>query len=70
MWGQTVPGLLLQLRELVTSTGTMKGPDGADMKRPKHVVLSDTINLLKNLKERVGGTLFANKACHWVHGRD
>jgi hypothetical protein len=31
----------------------MKGPDGSDMKRPKHVVLSDTISLLRHMKDRV-----------------
>jgi hypothetical protein len=45
---------LMQLRELVPSAGAVKGPDGADMKRPKHVVLSDTIALLKALKDKVG----------------
>lgn len=43
----------LQLRELVPSSAAMKGPDGSDMKRPKHVVLSDTISLLRHLQERV-----------------
>jgi hypothetical protein len=31
----------------------MKGPDGGDTKRPKHVVLSDTISLLRQLKQKV-----------------
>jgi hypothetical protein len=31
----------------------VKGPDGGDTKRPKHVVLSDTIALLKALKDKV-----------------
>jgi hypothetical protein len=47
---------LLQLRELVPSAGAVKGPDGGDTKRPKHVVLSDTIALLKALKDKVNIT--------------
>lgn len=45
--------LLLQLRDLVPPSASVKGPDGADAKRPKHVVLSDTIALLRHLKEKV-----------------
>lgn len=45
---------LPQLRDLVPSAGAVRGPDGSDMKRPKHVVLSDTITLLKALRDKVG----------------
>lgn len=44
---------VLQLRELVPPSASVKGPDGGDIKRPKHVVLSDTIALLRHLKEKV-----------------
>lgn len=47
-----INSLIDELRELVPSAATMKGPDGADMKRPKHVVLSDTISLLKSLQHK------------------
>lgn len=45
--------MLLQLRDLVPPSAAVKGPDGGDAKRPKHVVLSDTIALLRHLKEKV-----------------
>lgn len=48
-----INSLIDELRELVPSAATLKGPDGADMKRPKHVVLSDTISLLKHLQDKV-----------------
>lgn len=44
---------VLQLRDLVPPSASVKGPDGGDIKRPKHVVLSDTIALLRHLKEKV-----------------
>eukprot|EP00878_Enallax_costatus_P001639 GHUV01001791.1.p1 GENE.GHUV01001791.1~~GHUV01001791.1.p1 ORF type:complete len:387 (+),score=123.59 GHUV01001791.1:106-1266(+) len=47
-----INSLIDELRELVPSAATMKGPDGGDMKRPKHVVLSDTISLLKHLQQK------------------
>jgi hypothetical protein len=47
------PLLFLQLRDLVPPSAAVKSPDGGDAKRPKHVVLSDTIALLRHLKEKV-----------------
>lgn len=45
----------VQLRELVPPSTSVKSPDGGDVKRPKHVVLSDTIALLRLLKDKVRG---------------
>lgn len=45
---------LVQLRELVPPSTSVKSPDGGDVKRPKHTVLADTIQLLKLLKDKVG----------------
>uniref|UniRef100_A0A383VKF3 BHLH domain-containing protein n=1 Tax=Tetradesmus obliquus TaxID=3088 RepID=A0A383VKF3_TETOB len=47
-----INSLIDELRELVPSAGAVRGPDGSDMKRPKHVVLSDTITLLKALRDK------------------
>eukprot|EP00775_Hariotina_reticulata_P005994 gene5994-6232_t len=47
-----INSLIDELRDLVPASAAMKGPDGSDMKRPKHVVLSDTISLLRHMKDR------------------
>lgn len=47
-----INSLIDELRDLVPSAGAVRGPDGSDMKRPKHVVLSDTITLLKALRDK------------------
>lgn len=45
----------LQLRDLVppSSSANNSQQDGLDNKRPKHVVLSDTIMLVKELQDKV-----------------
>ena len=44
----------LQLRDLVPpSAANNSQQEGLDNKRPKHVVLSDTIALVKNLQDKV-----------------
>ena len=45
--------LALQLRELVPARGKDAAAEGADSKRPKHTVLSDTITLLKDQRSQV-----------------
>lgn len=46
---------VLQLRDLVppSSPANSSQQDGLDNKRPKHVVLSDTIALVKELQDKV-----------------
>eukprot|EP00879_Flechtneria_rotunda_P025524 GHRR01027125.1.p1 GENE.GHRR01027125.1~~GHRR01027125.1.p1 ORF type:complete len:302 (+),score=54.28 GHRR01027125.1:221-1126(+) len=48
-----INSLIDELRDLVPPASAVKGPDGSDLKRPKHVVLSDTISLLRTLREKV-----------------
>lgn len=63
-----INSLIDELRELVPSAATLKGPDGGDMKRPKHVVLSDTISLLKRLQEKVCPcTIYVTSRPTYVH---
>lgn len=47
--------VVLQLRDLVPPSSSANNPqqDGMDNKRPKHVVLSDTIALIKDLQDKV-----------------
>lgn len=47
--------VVLQLRDLVppSSSANNSQQDGLDNKRPKHVVLSDTIALVKDLQDKV-----------------
>ena len=45
---------MLQLRDLVPPSATSTAQqEGFDNKRPKHVVLSDTIALVKELQDKV-----------------
>jgi hypothetical protein len=64
-----INSLIDQLRDLVPSQGALRGPDGSEMKRPKHVVLSDTIRLLKRMQEQVspGGVLACLLAVTHTH---
>ena len=57
--------MLLQLRDLVPPQPLTSQQEGLDNKRPKHVVLSDTIALVKELQDKV--TLFCcNRNCMQV----
>lgn len=45
---------LLQLRDMVPpQSANSAAQDGTDSKRPKHVVLSDTIQLIRDLQDKV-----------------
>lgn len=55
---------LLQLRDLVPAQPLTSQQDGLDNKRPKHVVLSDTIALVKELQDKV-----CSDCIHCCHGR-
>lgn len=46
--------LLVQLRDMVPpQSPNSAAQDGLDSKRPKHVVLSDTIQLIRDLQHKV-----------------
>lgn len=58
-----INSLIDELRKLVPSGATLQGPDGVDLKRPKHVVLSDTISLVKRLQEKVSSSTSPTQLC-------
>ena len=58
--------LLLQLRDLVPPQPLNSQQEGLDNKRPKHVVLSDTIALVKELQDKVGSCGALSDLLHWT----
>lgn len=54
-----INSLIDELRDLVppqAGCGTGEAAEGSDSRRPKHVVLADTIQLVRDLQEKVGGS--------------